>query len=83
MLTMKKINSPTRHFLMRDGFVALITDVSELKRDKGTGGSGEQCDEAGDDGIAWNPDGVWTAFSCETAVGGEINTEKNDDSNEI
>ena len=55
----------------------------ELKINKGIGGYGEKRDEAGDKGIARNADGIWTAFACETEIGGEINSEQNDDGGDI
>ena len=71
------INSPTRHFFMRDVFVALDTEVSELEIDEGIGGNGEKSDEAGEQGIARNADGVRAAFTCDATIGCEIDAEKN------
>lgn len=78
MLTIKKINSPTRHFFIRVVFVELDTEVSELEVDEGIGGDGEKGDEAGEKGIARNADGIRAAFSCEASIGREIDAEENE-----
>ena len=65
----------------RDAHTKLLvvedTEVSELQVDEGSGGDGEQCDEAGDQGVARDTDGVRAAFFCKAVVGREINAEQN------
>ena len=73
----ENINSPTRHFFMRDVCVALDTDVLELEVDEGIGGDGEKGDQAGEQGIARNADGVRATFSCNAAIGRKIDAEQN------
>ena len=74
---MAKTNSPARQFLMRDVFVVEDTEVSELQVDEGSGGDSQQGDEAGDQGVACDTDGVRAAFFCKAVVGREINAEQN------
>ena len=83
MLTMTKINSPTRHFLMSDTFVAVDTRCLELEVDERVGRCGQQGDQTGDESISWNTDEVWTAFSGEASIGGEIHAEQNDNGNDV
>ena len=83
MLTMTKTSSPARHFLMSDAFVAVDTRCLELKVDERVGRDGQQGDQAGYEGIAWNADEVRTAFSGEASIGSEIDAEQNDNGNDI
>ena len=83
MLTMAKINSPARHFFMSDAFVAVDTRCLELKVDERVGRDGQQGNQAGDEGIAWNAYKVRTAFSGKASRGSEIDAEQNDNGNDI
>ena len=75
---MTKTSSPAKHFLMSDTFVAVDTRDLELKVDERVGRDGQQGDQAGYEGIAWNTDEVWTAFSGEASIGREIDAEENE-----
>ena len=83
MLMMAKTTRPTKHFLMSDVVVLLDTEVLELKVNEGVGGDSQQGDQAGDEGIAGNADGVRTAFSREAAINSKINAEENDDGDDV
>ena len=80
---MAKSSSPARHFLKSDVLVVVATEVSELEVDEGAGRDGQQGDQAGDEGIAWNADGIRATFSCEAAIGGEINPKQNNDGEDV
>ena len=80
---MTKTSSPAKHFLMSDTFVAVDTRDLELKVDERVGRDGQQGDQAGDEGIAWNADEVRTAFSGEASIGSEIDAEQNDNGDDI
>ncbi len=75
MLTITKINSPTRHFLMIDTFVAVDTRRLELEVDKRVGRCGQQGNQAGKESIAWNADEVRTAFCGEASIDSKIDAE--------
>ena len=56
---------------------------SELQVDEGVGRDGEQGDKTSDNSVAWNADCVWTAFTSETSISREIDTEQNENGDNI
>ncbi len=83
MLVMAKTSSPARHFLMSDAFVAVDTRCLELEVDERVGRNGQQGDQAGNEGIAWNADEIRTTFSGEAFIDSEIDAEKNDNGDDV
>ena len=80
---MAKTSNPIRHFLISDIGVAEDMGYLELEVDEGGGGNGEQRNQASDEGVAQNTDGIWTTFSCKTAKGYKIDAKQDDNSDDV
>ncbi len=80
---MAKSSSPAKLFLISDAVVVVDTGFLELEVDEGVGGDGQQGDQTGNEDIAWNADGIRATFSCEAAIGGEINPKQNNDGEDV
>lgn len=75
MLTITNVNSPTKHFLMIDTFVAVGTRSLELEVDERVRRNGQQGNQAGEESIAWNADEVRTAFCGEASIDSKVDAE--------